>query len=278
MLCTWVILKPSPCPLVCGKIVFEVLERLGTTALDHRVSLVTQSVKNLQEARVYKNRSYIKISLKWITDININSKFIKLLEGNIGKKSLRSWVNNRFYRHNVKSIIYKRKNYFLFSKIKNFCPSKEDDEKKLLLKGWKEATTKIMKRSWKLGENINKASIWTKVKSKLWFSSSHVWMWMLDHKKGWVPKNSCFWTVGLKKTLESPLSCKEIQPVNPKGNQPWIFIGRIDAEAETPILWPPDAKSWLIRKDPDAGKDWRQEEKGMTEDEMLGWHHWLSGH
>ena len=110
------------------------------------------------------------------------------------------------------------------------------------------------------------------------FSSSHVQMWELDYKESWVPKNWCFWTVVLKKTLESPLDCKEIQPVHPKGNQSWIFIGRTDAEAETPILWPPDAKNWLIWKDPDAGKDWRREEKGMTEDEMDGWHHWLNGH
>ena len=94
-------------------------------------------------------------------------------------------------------------------------------------------------------------------------------------KESWVPKN---WTVVLEKTLESPFDCKEIQPVNPKGDQSWIFIGRTDAEAETPILWPPDAKNWLIRKDPNAGKDWRQEEKGMREDEMAGWHHWLNGH
>ena len=107
------------------------------------------------------------------------------------------------------------------------------------------------------------------------FSSSHVWMWELDHKGSWVPKAWCFWTVVLEKTLESPLDCKEIQPVNPKGNQPWIFIRRTDAEAEALILWPPDVKNWLIVKDPDAGKDWRQEEKGTTEDEMIGWHHWL---
>ena len=106
----------------------------------------------------------------------------------------------------------------------------------------------------------------------------HVWMWELDYKESWVPKNWCFWTVVLEKTLESPLDCKEIQPVHPKGNQPWIFIGRTDTEAETPILWPPDVKSWLIWKDPDAGKDWRREEKGTTEDEMVGWHHWLNGH
>ena len=104
------------------------------------------------------------------------------------------------------------------------------------------------------------------------FSSSHVWMWGLNHKEGWVPRNWCFWTMVLEKTLESPLDCKEIKPVNPKGNQSWIFIGRTDAEA--PILWPPNVKSHLIRKDADSGEDRRQ--KGMTEDEMVGWHHWLN--
>ena len=105
-----------------------------------------------------------------------------------------------------------------------------------------------------------------------------VFMWELDYKEGWAPKNWCFWTVVLEKSLESPFSCKEIKPVNPKGNQCWIFIGRTDAEAEMPIFWPPDMKSWLIGKDPDAGQVWRQEEKGMTEDEMVGWHHQLGGH
>ena len=102
-------------------------------------------------------------------------------------------------------------------------------------------------------------------------------MWELDYKEDWAPKNWCFWTVVLK-TLESSLDCKEIQPVHPKGNQSWIFNGRIDVEAETPILWPPDAKSWLTWKDPDSGKDWSREEKGTTEDEMVGWCHWLNGH
>ena len=110
------------------------------------------------------------------------------------------------------------------------------------------------------------------------FSSGHVWMWELDHEESWTPKNWCFCTVVLEKTLESPLDCKEIQPVNPKGNQPWVFIGRTDAETEAPVLWPPDEKSWLIWKDPDAGKDWRQEEKETTEDEMVGWYHWFDGH
>ena len=97
-------------------------------------------------------------------------------------------------------------------------------------------------------------------------------------KEGWAPKNPCFWTVVLEKTPESPLDCRGIKPVHPKGSQPWIFIGRTAAESEAPVLWPPDAKSWLIGIDPDAGKDWRQEEKGATEDEMVGWHHWLNGH
>ena len=98
------------------------------------------------------------------------------------------------------------------------------------------------------------------------FSSSHILMWELDHKESWVPKNWCFWMVVLEKTLVSPLDCKEIQPVHPKGDQSWIFIERTDAEVETPILWPPEVKNWLLGKDPDAEKDWRQEEKGMTED------------
>ena len=108
----------------------------------------------------------------------------------------------------------------------------------------------------------------------------HVWILELDHKESWGLKNWCFWTVVLvlEKTLESPLNSKEIQPVHPKGDQSWIFIGRTDAEAEAPILWPPDEKNWLTGKDPDAGKDWRQEEKGTTEDEIVGWHHRLDGH
>ena len=111
----------------------------------------------------------------------------------------------------------------------------------------------------------------------MFFSSSHVWTWELNYKESWVPKNWCFWTVGLEKILESPLDCKEVQPVHPKENQSWIFIGRTDAEAKTPILWPTDAKNWLIGKDPDAGKGWRQEEKETTEDEMVGWHHRFDG-
>ena len=109
------------------------------------------------------------------------------------------------------------------------------------------------------------------------FSSSDVWMWELDYKESWVPKDQCFWTVVLEKTLESLLDCKEIQTVHPKGNHSWMFIGRTDAETEIPTLWPPDAKNWLTEKDPDAGQDWRKE-KGMTEDEMVEWHHQLDGH
>ena len=110
------------------------------------------------------------------------------------------------------------------------------------------------------------------------FSSSHVCMWELNYKENWALNNWCFWTVVLEKTSESPLDCKEIQPVHPKGDQSWLFIGKTDAEAETPVLWPPGEKNWLIGKDPDTEKDWRQEEKGMTEDEMVGWHHWPDGH
>ena len=108
-------------------------------------------------------------------------------------------------------------------------------------------------------------------------SSGHVWLWEMEYKESWVQNNWCFWTVVLEKILESPLDCKEIQPVNLKGNPSWIFIERPDANAEAPKLWPPDVMSWVIRKDPDSGKDWRQEEKGMTEDEMAGWHHRLNG-
>ena len=110
------------------------------------------------------------------------------------------------------------------------------------------------------------------------FSSSRVWMCELDYKESWVLKNWRFWTMVLEKTPESPLDCKEIQPVHSKGDQPWVVFGRTDAKAEAPILWPPDAKNSFIGKDPDAEKDWRQKEKGTTEDEMPGWHHWLDGH
>ena len=110
------------------------------------------------------------------------------------------------------------------------------------------------------------------------FSSGYVWMWVLNCEESWAPKNWCFWTVVLEKILESPLDCKEIQLVHPKGDQSWVFTERTDVEAETPIVWSPDAKSWLIGKHPDSGKDWRQEEKGTTEDEMVGWHHQLNGH
>ena len=110
------------------------------------------------------------------------------------------------------------------------------------------------------------------------FSSSHVRMWDLDHQEGWEAKNWYFWTVVLEKILESPLDCKEIQPAHPKGDQSWVFIGRTDIDAETPILWPPDVKNWLIRKDPDAGIDWRQEEKETTEDKMVSWYQQRNGH
>ena len=115
------------------------------------------------------------------------------------------------------------------------------------------------------------------VKAMVGSSSGHVWMWELDCEESWVPKNWCFWTVVLEKTLESPLNCKEIQPVHSEGDQPWDFCGRNDAKAESPVPWPPHAKSWLIGKDSDAGRDWGQEEKGMTEDEVVGWQYRLDG-
>ena len=131
-----------------------------------------------------------------------------------------------------------------------------------------------------LGSNVQRHYFANKVLSSqsYGFSSSHAWMWEFDYKESWLPKNWCFWTVVLEKTLESPLDCKEIQPVHPKGDQSRLFIGRTDAEAETPVLWSHDVKSWLIWKDPDAGKDWGQEEEGTTEDEVVGWHHWLNGY
>ena len=142
----------------------------------------------------------------------------------------------------------------------------------MTLASWKESYDKPRQCVQKQRHHFAKKGLYSQIYG---FSSSHVQMWEVDNKKGWAPKN---WTVVLEKALQSPLDCKEIKPVNPKGDQPWIFIGRTDVEAKTPILWPPDVKNWLIRKDPDAGKDWRQEEKGTTEDEMVGWHHQLDGH
>ena len=160
---------------------------------------------------------------------------------------------------------------FLGSKITADGDCSHEIERRLLL-GWKVMTN--------LDSILKSRDIANKDPSGqgYGFSSGHVWMWKLDCEESWVPKNWCFWSVVLEKTLESPLDCKEIQPVHPTGGQSWVFIGRTDAEAETPVLWPPHAKSWLIGKDPDAGRDWGQEEKGTTGDEMAGWHYWLDGH
>ena len=162
-----------------------------------------------------------------------------------------------------------------FGELQNHC--------RWWLKPWNEKTLASWKTSYdQLREHIKKQWHYFADKSpcsqSYGFSSSHVWMLELDHKESWAPKKWCFWTVVMKKTLASLLDCKEIKPVNPKGNQSWILTGRTDAEAEAPILWPPDAKNWLIGKDPGARKDWRQEEKGTTENEMVGWHHQLNGH
>ena len=147
---------------------------------------------------------------------------------------------------------------------------------------YREAVGQRKRKSWRDREDQIASSLSVEPKGPYrqgyGFSSSHVWMWELDYKENWASKNSWFWTVVLEKTLESPLDCKEIQPVHPKGDQSWVFIRRTDVEAETPILWPPDTKNWLIGKGPDAGKNWGQEEKGTSEDEVVGWHHRLSGH
>ena len=152
---------------------------------------------------------------------------------------------------------------FLGSKISADCDCSHETKRRLLL------GRKVMTNL----DSILKSrdiTLPTKVRLVKAMTSGHVWMWELDCKESWV-QNWCFWTVVLEKTLESLLDCKEIQPVHPKRNQSWVFIGRTDVEPETPVLWPPYVKSWLIWKDPDSGKDWGQEEKGTTEDEMLGW-------
>ena len=165
--------------------------------------------------------------------------------------------------------------YFIFGGLQNHCRRWWHPWNKTTLTPWKESygqPREPIKKQRCYFDNKGPSS------QSYGFSSSHVWMWEFDYKESWVPKNWCFWTVVLEKTLESPLDCKEIQPVHPKGNQSWICIGRTDVETETLILWPPDVQNWLIGKDPDAGKDWRWEQKGTTEDEMVGWHHRLNGH
>ena len=144
-----------------------------------------------------------------------------------------------------------------------------------MLAPWKKIYDKLWQRIKKQGHHFANKGPSSQSYS---FSSSPVQMWELDYIEGWAPKNWCFQTVVLEETLESLLDCKEISPVNPKGNQPWIFIGRTDAEAETPLVWPPDVEKLPIGKDPDTRKDWKQEEKGTTDEEMVGCHHWLNGH
>ena len=140
----------------------------------------------------------------------------------------------------------------------------------------------LEEKSWQPGKHIKKQRHYFANKDpssqSYGFSSSHVWLCELDYEESWAPKNSCFWIVVLEKTLECPLDSKEIQPVHPEGNQFWTFFRRTDAEVEGPVLWPPDVKNWLIRKDPDVGKDWSQEEKGRTEEEVVGWHDPVDGY
>ena len=164
---------------------------------------------------------------------------------------------------------------FIFGGLQNHC------------RWWLQLWNKMTLASWKKGseqpkQHIKKQRHYFANKSPssqgYGFSNSHVWMWDLNYKESWMPKNWCFWNVVLEKTLESPLDCKESQPVHPKGDQSWVFIGRTDAEAETPILWPPGGKNWFIWKDLDSGNDWRWEDKGTIEDKMAGWHHRFSEH
>ena len=173
----------------------------------------------------------------------------------------------------------------LFSYLNNTWRQKQSNLTVITIYTWLWPRTKILKLSlaWHIHiQSLHFISliipIYTSLLSQGYgFSNGHVWMWELDCEEGWVPKNWCFWTVVLEKTLESPLDYKEIQPVHSEGDQPWDFFGRNDAKAEAPVLWTPHAKSWLIGKDSDAGRDWGQEEKGTTEDEMAGWHHGLDG-
>ena len=160
--------------------------------------------------------------------------------------------------------------WFYFGGLQNQC--------RWWLQPWNQKTHDPWKKSCdQPGQHIKKQRCYW-LSRQSWFYRSHVWMWELDYKESWALKNWCLWTVVLEKTLESPLDCKEILPVHPKGNKSWIFIGRTDSEAETPIHWPPYAKNILIGKDPDARKDWRWEKKGTTEDGMVGWHHQLDAH
>ena len=165
------------------------------------------------------------------------------------------------------------KQWETFGGLQNHC--------RWLLQPWNQKTVGPWKKSYtNLDSTLKSRYIADKGPSSqsYGFSSSQVWVWELDYKESWALKNWCFWTVVLEKNLKSPLDCKEIWPVHPTGDQSWIFIRRTDAEAETSILCSPDVKSWLIGKDPEAGKDWRWEKKATTEDEMVGWHHWLDGH
>ena len=178
-----------------------------------------------------------------------------------------SWLIDRKKVETVTDFI------FLGSKITADADCSHEIKRHLLL--GKEAITNLDSTLKSRGITLPKKVYLVKA---MVFISSHVWTWELDHKEGWALKNWCFRTVVLEKTLESPLDCKEIQSVHSNGDQPWMFVGRNDAEAKTPLLWPPHAKSWLTGKDSDAGKDCGWEEKGTAKDEMAGWHYWLDGH
>ena len=193
-------------------------------------------------------------------------------------RNWRWWRDTLIIKHSLKEkneLTMNTVTWDYFSGLQNHCRSWLQPWNQKMLTPWKESYDQSRRHIQKQRHYFaNKGPS----SQGYGFFNGHVWMWELDCEERWVPKNWCFWTVVLEKTLESPLDCKEIHPVHSKGDQSWVFIGRTDAEAETPVLWPPDVKSWLIWKDPDAGKDWGQEEMGAAEDEMVGWHHQLNGH
>ena len=199
---------------------------------------------------------------------------VKKLANNSTFKKWRSWhlVPSRMLNRCRKSGNSHR---FYFLRLQNHCGQWLQPGNLKMNAPWKKSYDKPRQHIKKLRHHFANKGPYNQ---SYGFSSSHVRMWELGHKKGWALKNWCFWTVVLEKILESPLDCREIQSVHPKGNQSWIFIRRTNAEAETPIICPPDVKNWLLGKDPDAGKDWKQKEKGMKEDEMVGWHTQLDGH
>ena len=222
----------------------------------YNTTLMAESEEELKSLLMKVKEESEKVGLK------LNIQKTKIMTSDL----ITSWQIDRVNVETVSDFI------FLDSKISADCDCSHEIKRHLLLgrKGMTNLDTILKSRDIFCQQQSDSQSYG--------FSSSHIWMWELDYKEGWVPKKWHFQTVVLEKTFEIPLANKEIKPVNAKGNQPWICIGRTDAEAEVPLLWPPDVKSWLIGKDHDSRKDWGQEEKGTKEDGMVRWHHWLNGH